>query len=295
MRSFGVRVLRWAVVPDAGSWTQLQLPGAVLATELFLINVNAGDSAVQLDSLPPPPREGCAHLMRADLERCAPETGRRDELIVRFAWRLNELPSGRTAASCSPILSGAHHALKGKVLSLRQASPAQACPFDVFIWVPTRLQPASNALCGGHLGVDVGSSAMDGLRGAIQLETACAAMNPVHPPSPPTSPPVTAPLASPPTVFAVLKQIISRSLNMTTTEIREEIFELGGDPSGAHEELAGKLTLALCVYHIPSVDLRHQLQLNSLPARGLKRDHCEQLLNGTGMLAFPTAASPHTH
>ena len=53
-----------------------------------------------------------------------------------------------------------------------QTPPAKACSFDLFVWTPeeTRAQLGDDAPCGGGLGVEAGSNALDGRGGA----TGCA-------------------------------------------------------------------------------------------------------------------------
>jgi len=297
MSSFNAAAMRWCAIPEAGGeWTRIRLPGVVLVTEIFLINIRTLEGVNDLDYMAPPPEE-CARAAIPDPTTCAPDEGSRDQLVVRFARRLHELPAGRTVDSCALVVSGAYQALKGNVLSLRQLPPEQTCPIDVYIWVPTRLKPSSDALCSGEVGVDVGSTAMDGVRGAIQLDVACAEERVFPPPlplSPPSKPPPLAspPASPPPTVMMTLTQHLRATLNLTTSEMRDRLFELGGDPDGNPSQVAENLFAALCVSLVRAAYLRQHLESHGLSAHGSKSDMCTAFMEVTGLLDLLHPSDP---
>eukprot|EP00966_Prymnesium_polylepis_P208062 4819556-Prymnesium_polylepis.1 len=108
----------------------------------------------------PPPPGGCTDVA------CAPDAGERGNYQIRFSRRAEELADRDLASNpCALLLSSANQVFNGNVVSLRQQPPAQSCPFDVFVWVPDSLRPTGDVPCNGQVGVDVGSTAMDGVLG----------------------------------------------------------------------------------------------------------------------------------
>ena len=105
-------------------------------------------------------------------------------------------------------------------MSVRQQPPARSCPFDIYVWVPDSMRPTGDVPCNGKVGLDVGSTAMDGVLGTIQLDLACATEYVA--PSPPSPP------SLPPSVTDVLTSLRCTVLpDLSTTQIRDELFERG--------------------------------------------------------------------
>lgn len=166
MRSMKAEASKWVSLAS-GQWTRIRLPGTLLAIELFLINVQTGAAPVNsLDPEPPP-------LFNCTTESCAPlDPG----LAVRFHRRAEMMQPDHDPQSCALLEKSSRNALEGNVLAIRQTPPERACPFDIYVWTPSNigLLDQSNVRCAGQLGVDVGSTAMDGQEGTIQLDVSCA-------------------------------------------------------------------------------------------------------------------------
>jgi len=192
MRHMRAVASRWASTP-AGEWSRVRLPGTLLAMELFLINAETDANPVNnIQALTPPP-------FNCTTAACAPED---PGIVLRFRRRPDLLPPNHHQ-QCAYILKSSRNILEGNVVAIRQFPPERACPFDLFIWIPAaQAASAENARCAGKLGVDVGSTAMDGMEGTIQLDVSCATE--FSPPAPllvPNLPPVSLPpsqLAPPP-------------------------------------------------------------------------------------------------
>ena len=91
----------------------------------------------------------------------------------------------------------------GDTVSLHQNPPEAACPFDVYVWVPEVVRSdihsqANVTECNGDVGVDLGSTIMNGIAGFVARGIACASMlpPPVPPPASPSPPPPPAPPAT---------------------------------------------------------------------------------------------------
>eukprot|EP00966_Prymnesium_polylepis_P038874 902518-Prymnesium_polylepis.1 len=247
MRSYDVTTMRWAKMAGVGEWTKVSLPGAVIATELFLINANSVGGINELDNWLPPPG-GCT-----DVDSCAPPPEDRGNYVFRFKRRREEIPDRDLyARPCALLLKTAHQVFKGRVLSLRQQPPADSCPFDVYVWVPDSLRPTGDVPCNGQVGVDVGSTAMDGVLGIIQLDMACAKEYAAPPPPAPPSPP--------PSVAVVLRQLRCVHLEaLSTAEIRSQLFERGYSGTGARRDSIETLFVELGLHSISAADLRAEL------------------------------------
>ena len=187
-----ILVQRWAAVEGLGQWFRLVLPRTALVAELYLLN--APPLSGQLDAKPPP-EAGCT------ADECAPlEEAKRGAVLVGFHRRLDLLEAaGRVNANgeadargCASIGTVTH--LAADTISVQQDPPEEACPFDLFVWVPEALRDGYDVgrECDGVFGVATGSSINDGRTGVVQRSGACAS----PPPSPPSSPPSSAP--SPP-------------------------------------------------------------------------------------------------
>jgi hypothetical protein len=180
----------WSVIPDLGEWTRLRffdlgdVPDTnklTIAVELSLVGV--GNAQVRLTQAVPPPR-GCVEAACAPAEN--PSTAitvllqRRGDLV----FPEGEEPYGGNCGasidlSIATQYSRDRYALGGSGgLSVLQDAPGTACPFDVFIWVPAsvrnELLEGVDEVCDGAVGVLPGSTAMDGLSGAVQCELFCS-------------------------------------------------------------------------------------------------------------------------
>ena len=216
--SLDAKVFAWATIPGKGRWTKIHLPGTVIVAELFLVN-HGGDTVGGLDFEKPPPAN-------CDTEECAPVPEEAGRVSLRFSRRLEELDLGRTARDCAIIDSNPSRAIVNGVASVKQMPPAKACPFDLYLWTPDseagtplpapasgsgepddRVYPAAGTsggagagrrllpgglMCNGGVGLLAGSSAMDGIKGAIQITLECPVAyihpSPPSPISPPPSP-----------------------------------------------------------------------------------------------------------
>ena len=88
-QSYDVWGMKWSTIPGLGEWTRLRLPGVVLASELFLINVHTLNGVDDFEYITPPPREDCADVVNPDPNICAPHVDHRDEIVLRFGRRLD--------------------------------------------------------------------------------------------------------------------------------------------------------------------------------------------------------------
>ena len=188
-----ILVQRWAAVEGLGQWFRIVLPRTALVAELYLLNVPPLSG--QLDP-EPPPEAGCT------ANECAPLEVKRGAVLVGFHRRLDLLEAaGRVNANGEADARG--YASIGTVthlaadtISVQQDPPEEACPFDLFVWVPESLLDDYDVgrKCDGVFGVDTGSSINDGRTGIVLWSDVCAP----PPPSPPSSPPPPSPPSSPP-------------------------------------------------------------------------------------------------
>ena len=269
MRSYDATTMSWAKIDGLGEWTKITLPGAVLATEIFLVNAHSAGGIGELQNVAAPPG-ACTD------ETCAPESDHRDNYEFRFSRRYEELGDRDLSAQpCAILVSSATQVFRGRVLSLRQHPPVDACPFDVFVWVPTSLKPTGNVPCNGEVGVDVGSTAMDGVLGVIQLDMACATEYDAPPPPTPPSPP-----PQPPTVIATLKHLRCDLLpGLSTAELQSELFERGQSTVGSRAELIETLFVLLAVESLTASELSTELEARQLPTSGTKADWAVRLVD----------------
>ena len=174
----------WASIADSGVWTRLRFfddvsvsDKAKLAFALELHLVGADGAQAMLDDEPPPAYD-CTD------QSCAPTANpravsvhlqQRDELFYGdgYVGGCNQV-----SASDSSVYQSGRYALgKNGVLSVMQDQPEAACPFDVFVWVPILLSETlgndPDQPCGGRVGVQVGSAAIDGMYGAVQCSLVC--------------------------------------------------------------------------------------------------------------------------
>ena len=190
-----ILVQRWAAVEGLGEWFRLVLPRTALVAELYLLN--APPLSGQLD-LKPPPEVGCT------ADECAPlEEAKRGAVLVGFHRRLDLLEAaGRVnangeadAGACASIGTIGVAPLAADTISVQQDPPEEACPFDLFVWVPEALRDDYDVgpACDGVFGVATGSSINDGRTGVVLWSDVCAP----PPPSPPSSPPPPSPPTSP--------------------------------------------------------------------------------------------------
>lgn len=102
-------------------------------------------------------------------------------VVVAFRRRLL---ASQDAGTCALVVPAMVPVLNHRVLSLRQHPPQDACPIDIYVWVPEQLKPAhtrarrlqpeeASPPCGGRLGVQAGSSAMV-MGGRTQRALTCA-------------------------------------------------------------------------------------------------------------------------
>lgn len=175
----------WSAIQDLGEWTRLRFfdEGGVrdqdkltLAVELSLVGV--GDAQVRLTEASPPTR-GCVNIV------CAPAVDpggtvtvllrRRDDLAEGFGGRCG--PSDDLTVDTQTMRD--RYALGGSGgLSVLLDTPAAACPFDIFLWVPAAVSSAlrdrEDEPCKGGVGIRPGSTAMDGIAGATQCALFCS-------------------------------------------------------------------------------------------------------------------------
>ena len=307
MADYGVTVMSWAIVPGSGEWYQIHLPGRVLATELFLVNLDPSGNIADLQFDRPP-------MPECSTGDCAPEVDA--HLVqVRFKRREEEM-NGQETSGCALVLGGmggASMAMQGDVLSLMQTPPQQACPFDVYQCVPNQVQLRDNTRCNGAIGVAAGSTAMDGLLGAIQLDDACtrgysapsppspASPPPETPPSPTPSPP---PLPShpPPAVNVLLAELMVSVCTLPDEELQEELYEYGietGTDTWSRADAVERLAEAKIAASFPSSELREELLALDQPTTGSKIDLAARLklalgLNCTRRIAASPTSPPAT-
>jgi len=183
-RCLETSVEAWSYVTGSGEWTRLRFfndasvrdeDKLAFALELHLVGVDAAQATIDDE---PPPAYGCTGLS------CAPTANpravsihlqQRDDLVYGDGYLGT---CNQAAAFNSTVHPSGRHALgKHGVLSLMQDQPEVACPFDVFVWVPILLRETlQNDLdqpCGGYVGVQAGSAAMDGMYGAVQCFLVC--------------------------------------------------------------------------------------------------------------------------
>ena len=107
---------------------------------------------------------------------------------------------GYSVSDCAQINPASNMAVidSSGAVSIFQMPAASACPFDIFVWIPTAAQQSRRSLssgstlpCGGQLGVEEGSSIMDGKGGTVQTTLVCPQALP--PPAPPLPPPPASP------------------------------------------------------------------------------------------------------
>jgi len=197
MRVMNASTSLWATVEGIGEWHRIRVPGTFMGFELFLVNLDADSSPVNSMDSNPAPLYRCAGGTD-----CVPDNPA--EIAFRFRRRTELLElTGLDASECAYIEKSSRHLFDGNVVAMRQSPPEEACPFDLFIWTPlNRIGHGTNdgpiVRCDGGLGVDVGSTAMDGMRGTIQLDVACATDVAPPPRAPPLVPPSPPPHRPPP-------------------------------------------------------------------------------------------------
>lgn len=181
-----VRVWEWAST-SIGSWYKIELDGVYAAMELAL------DSVFSLGSGPlhnnPAPAALCT--------LCYPDKPK--SLSVRY-MRRGKYADPAMGRMCASIVAAAtsYDAIVGGVLQLRQQQIGFGCPFDVFVWVPRRLERTvhpfrarSSCLAQkSSFGVGEGSMLMDGQGGVVTRRTVCAAPLMSSVPAPPPVPPL---------------------------------------------------------------------------------------------------------
>ena len=219
MDDMNMQVNVWAQVQGAGRWFRLRAPGVQLVSELYLAGVATSEN-VEL-SMEQTPAYNCSS--------CLPESGEPGLLVLAFARRAEFSSNPAAAAACAAIVPAALQttAMLGNTIALRQQPPSNACPYDIFLWVPefpkhgvylSRIADTDTqkhlimygaeargaALsCGGDIGVLAGSTASDARKGRVQRTTACVQYGQMDPgvlprPPPPPSPPPSPPPAGPP-------------------------------------------------------------------------------------------------
>ena len=216
--SDGILSFVWAEVLGRGTWTMIQLPATAMALELFLLNADSGIAAATglgLDyinhdiSFQSPPPAGCS--TPGEEAGCEPDKAVRDKVVVTFQRRTDAIETaGYALSQCAHIHPGNPEGAidASGTISISQTPAAEACPFDVFVWTPasgvdgTRRRKLGSEPCGGKLGIDRGSSLMDGKGGFVQTSLVCPQALPTPPPPPysppPYSPPPYSPRPSPP-------------------------------------------------------------------------------------------------
>eukprot|EP00908_Phaeocystis_cordata_P016990 Transcript_28307.p1 GENE.Transcript_28307~~Transcript_28307.p1 ORF type:complete len:261 (+),score=20.14 Transcript_28307:28-810(+) len=141
---------------------------------------------------------------RCTTAACAPATGA-ERMAVGFQRRLDLLAGRVEPQECASIEAIGSTGVLEDTIEVQQRPPAQACPFDLYVWVPAALAAAGPATdeCGGAVGVGPGSSIKDGRSNPVQWEASCAvdlpSPSPPPRPAPPAPPPRPLPPASPPT------------------------------------------------------------------------------------------------
>mmetsp|Transcript_18057 Transcript_18057/g.50704 ORF Transcript_18057/g.50704 Transcript_18057/m.50704 type:complete len:538 (-) Transcript_18057:203-1816(-) len=178
-RCLAATIEPWAVIPSQGEWSRIRFfddeavldeDKLVFAAEIFLVGVGGARSTLDADS---PPVRGCTG------SACVPPNS--NEVVIRLEARDDLVYgtgyTGVCGSSQAPALQTTY--LGGtSSLSLMVDTPEDACPFDVYVWVPAllreRVKSESSEPCNGALGVAQGSFVMDGLAGAVQCSLFCS-------------------------------------------------------------------------------------------------------------------------
>jgi len=178
----------WSSVTGSGEWTRLRFfddasvsdeDKLAFALELYLVGVDGAQA--MLDAEPPPAFDctGVSCAPTANPRTVSIHTQQRDDLVYGDGYLGG---CKQVSTSNSTVYPSGRYALgKNSVLSLMQDQPDDACPFDVFVWVPIllreTLQSYPDQPCDGKVGVQAGSAAMDGISGAVQCSLVCVAIS----------------------------------------------------------------------------------------------------------------------
>jgi hypothetical protein len=170
-KSMEARIGLWAIGEAAGVWYKVHVPGLQLVVELLLDGLFLPEGARLSNETPP----------TFNCTDCLPLYGDYDQVQVSFGRRA--LDGNDSSSGCANIVP-AHHpsiAIEGNLLNLRQSPPTKACLFDTYIWVPNTLPAgARTSRSAGapqqceSVGIERGSSALNGHVGVVQLHTVCA-------------------------------------------------------------------------------------------------------------------------
>ena len=209
VHDLGARVIKWKSVPGVGSWYRINLPVNALSLDLAVPGTE-GAMHIPLSNEAPPKFEDDA-IAPADP----------NEYHVRFERHIEHHNNAQEQDSCAPIISmlSPDVVLNRGALGIGQVpfGASRMCAFDVYVWVPTAsrrrelmvasggkhadraLQSTSftdtDAQSSCEIVVSAGSTAMDGMGGAVQLATSTCIVTwsmpppPLSPPSPPSPPP----------------------------------------------------------------------------------------------------------
>ena len=188
-------IVKWSNISiGVGNWYRIRIPGTQMAMELMLDGVYAS-SSIELNN---------DRFPTFKCTDCYPVFHQDDRYTLLFARRYEYTMEVSYASSgCALLLAGfgAYDAIIGQTLGIRQQPALQACPFDVFLWVPKhRPHPRESTVCPSGFGILAGSSSMDAVRSLFIRETVCALEYPFqnghfdpywdgsYPPSPPVHP-----------------------------------------------------------------------------------------------------------
>lgn len=118
---------------EHGSWVRYSIAGTQVVMEIFIDGLRVDPARqVRLSNAPIPMHAECKTPNLAPIDHCEPT----DPLVmeVRFARR-RRATGGGVCASVLPGF-GSTIALHANTLAIRQDPPHNACPIDLFIWMP---------------------------------------------------------------------------------------------------------------------------------------------------------------
>ena len=133
-REMQVMVDNW-MKTGQGAWVRYSVAGVQVAIELFVGGLRYDpDRHVRLSNAPIPPRGECTPAQLELVDKCEPTDP--SVMEVRFARRLEYANSA--SGTCAGVLAGfgSSIALISNALALHQDPPIDACPVNMFVWIP---------------------------------------------------------------------------------------------------------------------------------------------------------------
>ena len=130
-RDMQVKVHNW-LKTEAGAWFRYSVAGVQIVMEVFIGGIRADPlREARLSNAPVPSYGACNESMNI----CEPVNP--SAMEVRFARR-QEYSSDTHELTCASVLPGfgSTIALQANTLAIRQSPPRDACPVDVFVWIP---------------------------------------------------------------------------------------------------------------------------------------------------------------